>query len=216
MPHIIVRYMAIKNPRQIKTSRRIATSWIVAALAGAVMVGIIGRIYLGDMFTDAAGAQTVFLVMAGDLFVPVIAGILLSAILAAVMSTADSQLLVASSAVTSDIYGRFSKKKLSEKKLMWIGRASVVAIAVIAAVLANDPNTSIMDVVSFAWAGFGSAFGPIIILALFWKRTTKEGALAGMATGFIISIVWNRLAAGPTGLYEMVPGFLGGLLVWYS
>lgn len=207
MPHIIIRYMAIKEPRMIKASRRIATGWIVLALTGAVMVGILGRVYLGDMFTDAAGAQTVFLVLAGQLFVPVVAGILLSAILAAVMSTADSQLLVASSAITADIYGKLARKKPSEKKLMWIGRIGVIAIAVLAAFLARDPNTSIMSVVSFAWAGFGSAFGPIVLLALFWKRTTKNGALAGMIVGFVVSIVWNQLLAGPTGVYEMIPGF---------
>ncbi|WP_066646690.1 sodium/proline symporter PutP [Christensenella timonensis] len=207
MPHIIIRYMAIKEPRMIKASRRIATGWIILALIGAVMIGIFGRVYLGDMFTDAAGAQTVFLVLAGQLFVPVIAGILLSAILAAVMSTADSQLLVASSAITADIYGKLAKKKPSEKKLMWIGRIGVIAIAVLAAFLARDPNTSIMSVVSFAWAGFGSAFGPIVLLALFWKRTTKNGALAGMVVGFVVSIVWNQLLAGPTGVYEMIPGF---------
>ncbi len=215
MPHIIIRYMAIKKPSQIKTSRRIATGWNVLALAGAIMVGIVGRIYFGDLFTDAAGAQTVFLVMAQDLFVPVVAGIMLSAILAAVMSTADSQLLVASSAITADMYGRFAKKQPSEKKLMWIGRAGVVVIAVIAAILASDPQTSIMSVVSFAWAGFGSAFGPVVLLALFWKRTTRNGALVGMATGFVVSIVWNQLLAGPTGLYEMVPGFALGLFTCF-
>ncbi len=207
MPHIIIRYMAIKEPRMVKASRRIATGWIILALAGAIMIGIFGRVYLGDMFTDAAGAQTVFLVLAGQLFVPVVAGILLSAILAAVMSTADSQLLVASSAITADIYGKIARKKPSEKKLMWIGRIGVIGIAVLAAFLARDPNTSIMSVVSFAWAGFGSAFGPIVLLALFWKRATKNGALAGMIVGFVVSIVWNQLLAGPTGVYEMIPGF---------
>ncbi len=213
MPHIIIRYMAIKKPAMIKTSRRIATGWIILALAGAIMVGIAGRVYLDGMFTDAAGAQTIFLVMAGNLFVPVVAGILLSAILAAVMSTADSQLLVASSAITADIYGKLAKNKPSEKKLMWIGRVGVIVIAVIAAILARDPQTSIMSVVSFAWAGFGSSFGPIILLALFWKRTTKNGALAGMACGFIMSIVWNQFFAASTGLYEMVPAFALGLVV---
>lgn len=213
MPHVIIRYMAIRKPGEIKISRRIATLWSVLALIGAIFVGIIGRVYLGDMFTDAAGAQTVFLVMAQDLFVPVIAGILLSAILAAVMSTADSQLLVASSAVTNDIINRFSKKQFSEKTLMWIGRIGVIIIAVIAAILAQDPETSIMSVVSFAWAGFGSSFGPVVLLALFWKRTTKAGALAGMVTGFVLSIVWNQFFAASTGLYEMVPAFAAGLIV---
>lgn len=213
MPHIIIRYMAIKKPSMIKTSRRIATSWIVVSLAGAVMVGIIGRVYLGDVFTTAAQAETVFMVMVGDLFVPVVAGIMLSAILAAIMSTADSQLLVASSAITSDIIGKVSKKQISEKRMMWYGRIGVIAIAVLAAILARDPETSIMGVVSFAWAGFGSSFGPIILLSLFWKRTTKMGALCGMIAGFALSIIWNLFLAKPTGLYEMVPAFAAGLLV---
>lgn len=213
MPHVIIRYMALKEPRLVKASRRIATAWIVLALAGAVMVGIFGRVYYDGMFDTAAGAQTIFLVMSENFFPPVIAGILLSAILAAVMSTADSQLLVASSAITADIYGRFSKKQQSERKLMWIGRVGVIVIAIIAAILALDPETSIMAVVSFAWAGFGSAFGPVVLLALFWKRSTKAGALAGMVTGFVLSILWNQLWAEPTGLYELVPGFGACLLV---
>lgn len=213
MPHVIVRYMAVKEARQIATSRRIATLWSFLALIGAIMVGIVGRCYHPDMFTDASGAQTIFLVLTEELFAPVLAGIFLSAILAAVMSTADSQLLVASSAITSDLYGRFTKKEVSDHRLMWIGRIGVIAIAVLAAILALDPGTSIMSVVSFAWAGFGSSFGPVVLLALFWKRTTKWGALAGMLTGFILSILWNVFWAGPTGLYEMVPAFAAGLVV---
>lgn len=215
MPHVIIRYMAVREPRLIKASRRIATAWIALALAGAVMVGIFGRVFYNGMFDTAAGAQTIFLVMSKNFFTPVIAGILLSAILAAVMSTADSQLLVASSAITSDLYGRFSKKHPSEVRLMWIGRIGVIVIAVIAAVLALDPETSIMAVVSFAWAGFGSAFGPVVLLALFWNRATKWGALAGMLTGFVLSILWNQFWAEPTGLYELVPGFLAGLAVMW-
>lgn len=213
MPHVIIRYMAVKEARLIKSSRRIATTWSFLALIGAIMIGIFGRCYHPDMFTDASGAQTIFLVMTEEMFVPVLAGIFLSAILAAVMSTADSQLLVASSAITSDLYGRFSKKEIPESRLMWIGRIGVIVIAVIAAILALDPETSIMAVVSFAWAGFGSAFGPVVLLALFWKRTTKWGAIAGMITGFILSILWNIFWAEPTGLYEMVPAFAAGLIV---
>ena len=213
MPHVIVRYMAVREARQVRTSRRIAVTWSFLALIGAIMVGIVGRCYYPDMFSDAAGAQTVFLVMTENLFVPVVAGIFLSAILAAVMSTADSQLLVASSAITSDLYDRFSKKEIPERRLMWIGRIGVMGIAVIAALFALDPETSIMSVVSFAWAGFGSAFGPVVLLALFWRRMTKWGAFAGMLTGFVLSILWNVFWAGPTGLYEMVPGFAAGLIV---
>ncbi len=213
MPHIIIRYMAIREPKLVKSSRRIATVWIILALFGAIMVGIVGRVYLGDIFTTAAESETVFMVMALQLFPPVVAGILLSAILAAVMSTADSQLLVASSSISGDIYEKFSRKKADPKKLMWVGRFGVIGIAVIAAIFALDPQSSIMGLVKYAWAGFGAAFGPIILLALFWKRTTKNGALAGMIVGFVVVILWTNLLEGSTGLYSIIPGFALAMVV---
>lgn len=214
MPHILVRYMAIKDPKEIKTSRRIATVWIVIALAAACLIGLVGRIYLPEgMYTDAAGAQNVFIAMAGQLFPPVIAGILFSALMAAVMSTADSQLLVTASAVTNDIIKQVSKKEIDDKKLMWISRWIVIVVAIIGAVIAYDENSSIMDLVSYAWAGFGAAFGPVVLLCLFWKRATLKGALAGMLVGFVIVIVWSNFLAAPTGLYELVPGFALALVV---
>ncbi len=211
MPHILVRFMAINDAKMIKASRRVATAWIVVALFGAILVGIVGRIYLGDIFVgDAAASETVFMRLAFDLFPSVIAGILLSAILAAVMSTADSQLLVASSAITNDIFKRLSKKEINDKTLMWYGRFGVILIAIIAAIVAITGDT-IMGLVSYAWAGFGAAFGPVILLSLFWKRANKQGALAGMIGGFVTVIAWNLLASS-TGLYELVPGFAVGLI----
>ncbi len=212
MPHILVRYMAIKDARMIKVSRRVATGWIVIALIGAILIGVVGRVYLGDMLAaSGAEAEKVFMVMAFQLFPPVVAGILLSAILAAVMSTADSQLLVASSAITNDIYKKFSKKQISDKRLMWIGRFGVIGIALIAIVIALTGDT-IMGLVSYAWAGFGAAFGPVILMALFWKRTNAQGALAGIIGGFVTVILWKNLASG-TGLYELVPGFVIALIL---
>ncbi len=213
MPHILVRYMAVKDPRSIKISRRIATSWIVVALGGAVLVGVIGRVYLGDVLAaSSAEAETIFMKMSFNLFPSVIAGILLSAILAAVMSTADSQLLVASSAITNDIYKKMSsKRKISDKKLMWLGRIGVIVIAIIALVIAVTGDT-IMSLVSYAWAGFGAAFGPVILLALFWRRINRQGALAGMVSGFVTVIAWNLLASS-TGIYELIPGFIIGLVM---
>ncbi len=213
MPHILIRYMAIKDANMIKASRRVATSWIVVALGGAILIGIIGRVYLQDaLLGSAAEAETIFMKMSFNLFPTVIAGVLLSAILAAVMSTADSQLLVASSAITNDIYKKlFAKKNVSDKKLMWVGRIGVIIIAIIALVIAFTGDT-IMDLVSYAWAGFGAAFGPVILLSLFWKGINKQGALAGMISGFVTVIAWN-LFASSTGLYEIVPGFAVGLIL---
>ncbi len=212
MPHILIRYMAISDPKMIKVSRRIATTWIAIALAGAVLVGVAGRVYLGDsLMESSAAAETVFMRMSLNLFPSLLAGLLLSAILAAVMSTADSQLLVASSAITNDIYKKlFRNNTLEGAKLMWLGRIGVIVIAIIALIIALTGDT-IMDLVSYAWAGFGAAFGPVILLSLFWKRLTMQGALAGMVTGFITVILWNLLASS-TGLYELVPGFAIGLI----
>ncbi|MCQ2071253.1 MAG: sodium/proline symporter PutP [archaeon] len=220
MPHIVVRYTAIKNPNDLKISRRVATVWIVICLAFACFVGMVGAVYHPGL-VGKAEAQTIFMIMATNLFAPVIAGVILAALLAAIMSTADSQLLVSASAISNDLYKRFKKGAgMSENKLMWLSRIVVIAIAIIGAIIALDQNSSIMDLVSYAWAGFGAAFGPVVILALFWKRTNTFGALAGMVVGFITIIVWNTcfvaggiIGAGSylvfdTGLYELVPGFI--------
>ena len=215
MPHILVRYMALEDAKEAKVARRVGTVWIIVALAFAILVGVVGQAYHPG-FTTKAEAQTVFIVMVGGLFAPIIMGILYSALMAAVMSTSDSQLLVASAAVTNDLMS-LSKKKYSDNALMWMSRAVVIVIAIIAAIIALDPNSSIMDLVSFAWAGFGAAFGPVVLLSLYWKKSNGKGAFAGMVVGFITTILWNTFLSADsvlkccvynTGLYELVPGFL--------
>lgn len=246
MPHIIIRYMAIKNPEEVRVARRVGTAWIVLALSGAALIGMIGRAWIvtqgwsvveldGNVvkiMTDTGALlspERIFLEIIGSgIFAAVIMGVLYAALMAAVMSTADSQLLVASSAVTNDLYSKYSKEKPSDEKLMWISRGIVVLVAIVAAIFAMDENSSIMSLVSFAWSGFGAAFGPIVILALFWKRTNMKGALAGMLTGFIVDVVWNTFfkAGGiipgllkvdwciwNTGLYELLPAFVLALIV---
>lgn len=228
MPHVIIRYTAIKDPNELKVARRVATVWLVICLVSAALIGLVGRAWIdsGSGSLLNGNSETIFIAMAGGLFATVIAGVIYSAILAAVMSTADSQLLVASSAVSNDLYQRFAKEghALSDNKLMWLSRAVVAIIAVIAALLALSGNNSIMELVSYAWAGFGAAFGPLVICALFWKRTNAKGALAGMLVGFVTIIFWNTcmvsggiigngsLMIVDTGLYELVPGFILSLI----
>ena len=224
MPHIIVRYMAISKPEEVKVARRVGTAWIIIALTGAALIGMIGHAWAVSNGVVITNPERIFLEIIGSgLFVSVIAGVLYAALMAAVMSTADSQLLVASSAITNDLYAKYAKGDASDEKLMWISRGVVVAVAIIAAIFALDENSSIMNLVSFAWSGFGAAFGPIMILALFWKRINAKGALAGMLTGFIMDVVWNTFfnAGGiipgllkvdwcvwNSGLYELLPAFI--------
>ena len=228
MPHIIVRYMAIKNPEEVKIARRVGTAWIVLALIGAALIGMIGHAWAVDNGIVITNPERIFLEIIGSgMFATFIAGILYAALMAAVMSTADSQLLVASSAVTNDLYAKYAKGEHSDEKLMWISRGIVIVVALLAAVFAMDENSSIMSLVSFAWNGFGAAFGPIMILALFWKRINAKGALAGMLTGFIVDVVWNTFfnAGGiipgllkadwcvwNSGLYELLPAFILALI----
>lgn len=213
MPHILVRFMAIESPDKVKQARLIAMVWVVISLIFAVVVGLVGRAYLHPEFLGAGGSETIFMVLVNSLFTPVIAGILLAAILAAIMSTADSQLLVAASAFTEDIYRIVMKKDASEKELVWLGRLAVIAISSIAYMIARDPNNSVMGLVSYAWAGFGAAFGPIIIFSLFWKRTTRNAALGGMVSGGLMVILWKQLSGGIFDLYEIVPGFVLSCIV---
>ena len=231
MPHVIVRYTAIKNPEDLKISRRVATIWIVVSLAAACLVGMIGRAYIeaGEATLLENQAETIFIVMAGGLFASAIAAIIYAAILAAVMSTADSQLLVASAAISNDLIKRFCKDKvISGPKLMWMSRMIIVVIAILAAAIALLNVSSIMSLVSYAWGGFGAAFGPLVILALFWKKSNAKGAFAGMLVGFVTIVLWNTFLVGggvlpsilnidtcvfDTGLYELVPAFVLALVV---
>ena len=231
MPHIAVRYMSIKNPDEIRISRRVATVWVVISLACACMIGLIGRAWAASegliaadgTLIDGFNPELIFIKTVNTLWavsVPALAGVLFAALMAAVMSTSDSQLLVASSAVSNDIYKHFKGKDVAEEKLVWISRAIIIVIAIVAALIALDPESSIMNLVSFAWGGFGAAFGPLMILSLFWKRTNGKGAVAGILTGFLTVVLWNTffrsgiitkqfiMDTPVTGLYELLPGFV--------
>ena len=200
-PHILVRFMGISSPAAIKKSRRIATVWVVISLTAAVMIGVSGRMVLGDGLLDGNGQQEIiYITMVSKFFPLFIAGIFLSAILAAIMSTADSQLLVTASALTKDFYHNKIRPQATEKELMWVSRGCVMGVAVIAVLIATNQNSTVLGLVSYAWGGFGSAFGPLVLCSLFWKRTNKQGAYAGILVGGIVD------------LYEIVPGFVCGLI----
>ena len=210
-PHIIVRFMAIKSAKELKSARRIGIGWMAIGLLGAVVSGIIGLVYFTEHNTPLSDPETVFLRLGDILFHPFITGIILSAVLAAIMSTISSQLLVCSSSITKDFYLAFFNKEASEKQQMVIGKLAVLVIAAFATVLAYLPNKTILDIVGQAWAGFGSSFGPVLLLSLYWKRMTKWGALSGMIVGGITVLLWIVLGLS-SFLYEMIPGFSLSLL----
>ncbi|HDL8782398.1 TPA: sodium/proline symporter PutP [Yersinia enterocolitica] len=198
-PHILARFMAADSHRTIRSARRISMTWMILCLAGTIAVGFFGIAYFENN-PQYAGSVTQLL------FNPWIAGILLSAILAAVMSTLSCQLLVCSSALTEDLYKAFLRKKASQKELVWVGRAMVLLVALIAIALAADPDNRVLGLVSYAWAGFGAAFGPVVLISVMWPRMTRNGALAGMLIGAITVIVWKQYAW--LDLYEIIPGFV--------
>ena len=206
-PHILARFMAIRHESLIPKARFIAMNWVILCLLGATLVGLTGRALLVSPL-DGAASETVFMVLVNDLVHTWFAGFLLAAILAAIMSTADSQLLVASSAVTEDLYRLLVRRNAGNRELLWISRSAVIIIALIAYVIALNPESMVLDLVSYAWAGFGATFGPVILFSLYWKRMTLRGALAGMITGGIIVIVWKQLDGGLFDLYEIIPGFV--------
>ena len=213
MPHILVRFMSIKSSKMIKTSRRVATVWVIISLLMAVFIGVVGHVVFPTLRGNEKEAELVFINMVRIVFPAFISGIFLSAILAAAMSTADSQLLVASSAFTCDIYKPIIKKNATDKETLWVGRIVVLAIAIIAFIIAVIPGSgSIMNLVENAWAGFGAAFGPVIILSLYWKKFTYKGAVAGMIAGALTVILWIIFLSKPTGLYELFPGFIVGMI----
>ena len=211
-PHILVRFMAIRSSGALRHATRIAMIWVVVSLTAAVLVGMVGRPFLANELTGA-GAEKVFLVMTHELFSPFFAGIILSAVLAAIMSTVSSQLLVASSAFAQDLYHTLLQKDASENELVWVNRISTFVIAAIAMVLALNPDSFILDIVAYAWAGFGAAFGPAILASLFWRRATRNGVLAGIVVGGLTVLIWKQLAL--FGLYEIIPGFLFSSLAIY-
>lgn len=208
-PHIIVRFMALRSPQEAKSARRIGISWMVLSLGGAVFSGLVGIAFIAQRGIDLANPETVVLLMSQTLLHPFVAGLVLAAVLAAIMSTVSSQLIVSSSALVEDIYKVFRKTPPSGKTLVLLGRIGVLGVTVVAAVLAVTPNDTILGLVSFAWAGFGAAFGPIILLSLFWRRLTNWGALAGMVVGAATVFLWKPLN---TGLYELLPAFVFALI----
>lgn len=213
-PHILIRFMGIKSPAAIKKSRRIATVWTVISLIAAVLIGMSGRLFIGSDLISVSG-ETVYLEMVTSIFPVFIAGIFLCAVLAAIMSTADSQLLVTSSAITEDFYKSIFKKHASGKELMWVGRATVILVALIAGFMASNPANTILGLVENAWAGFGATFGPLVLCSLYYKNTTKNGAIAGIITGGLTTIIWRYLGSSVGGiftLYEIVPGFIFSLI----
>ncbi|WP_026699709.1 sodium/proline symporter PutP [Salibacterium aidingense] len=217
-PHIISRFMAIRSEEEIPKARFVGMTWMVLSLFGAIFTGFVGIAYFAG---EAGGApladgaqETVFIVFTQVLFNPWVAGFLLAAILAAIMSTIDSQLLVSSSALAEDFYKGMLKPNASDKELVWVGRFGVLLIALIATLLAYNPESTVLELVEYAWAGFGAVFGPVLLLSLFWRRTSKWGALAGMVTGGLTVILWALPSGGIFDLYELVPGFLlGGFAV---
>lgn len=210
-PHIIVRFMAITSAKELKSARRIGISWMAIGLLGAVASGLLGLVYFTEHNSPLSDPETVFLRLGDILFHPFIMGIILSAVLAAIMSTISSQLLVCSSSITKDFYMTFFNKEATEKQQMVVGRLSVLAVAAFATIFAYLPNKTILDIVGQAWAGFGSSFGPVLLLSLHWKRMTKWGALAGMLVGGLTVITWI-LSGLSTYLYEMIPGFALSLI----
>ena len=210
-PHVLARFMAADDLATIPGARRIAMTWMVACLAGAVATGLAGIAWFAQHPELAgpvdANPERVFIALAEHLFNPWIAGIVLSAILAAIMSTLSAQLLVCSSALTEDFYRGFVRPKAGHRELVWFGRAMVLAVALLAIWIARDPDSRVLGLVSYAWAGFGAAFGPVVLLSVFWQRMTRNGALAGMLAGAATVLLWKQTGSA---LYEMVPGFLAG------
>ncbi len=231
MPHIIVRFMGIKKPSQVNKASTVAIIWVILSLGSAIAISVIGRTFLLTDGTSLAekllltnSQEKIFITLAQDIFPPVIAGLLLAAIVAAAMSTADSQLLVASSSFTSDLYKPLLRKnKATEKEILWVGRIVVLIVSVVAFFIASSNSSwsnSIMSMVENAWGLFGAAFGPVVILSLFWRRLNYPGACAGIIIGAIVDIAWllcftNTITTAiiyPTGIYEILPGFVAGLI----
>ena len=218
MPHIIVRFMGIRSNSEIGKARRIGIVWMIISYIGAILIGTLGTVYLKKygITLDSVSAETVFSATMQNMYPAFIAGIFLCAILAASMSTADSQLLAASSAVSQDIFKGLIKKDAEEKDVLTVSRFTVFLIALIALFLSLNPNSSIFNLVSFAWSGFGGTFGPLVLLALYWKRTTAPGAVAGLVCGGVVDVIWHYIPSSVApifGLYEIVPAFLACLIV---
>lgn len=211
MPQVLLKFMAIRKSTELKISRRIATIWVIISLSAAVFIGMIGRVLYPTAYNSSTESEKIFILMSSNFFIPIIAGVVMAGILAATISSSDSYLLIAASAFSKNIYHGIFKKKASDKQVLWASRITLIVIAVIAAIIALDKDSQIFKVVSFAWAGFGATFGPIILFSLFWKRVTKAGAIAGMITGGAFVFIWKlgiSKLGGVFAIYELLPAFL--------
>jgi len=207
-PHILVRFMSIRNEHEMHRAKQIGMSWMILSIIGSLAVGFFGFAYVAANGIDLQDSEKIFITLSQLLFNPWIAGFLLAAILAAIMSTVDSQLLVSSSVLTRDLYHASLRPSAGDRELVWIGRATVIMIALIAWYLSTDRDATVLSLVAYAWAGFGAAFGPLIILSLYHKGITKRGAIAGMVAGSVTIIVYKQLEGGIFDLYELLPGFV--------
>ncbi|WP_293267423.1 sodium/proline symporter PutP [Neptunomonas sp.] len=208
-PHILARFAAVRSNAEITTARRIAVVWSGLSMVGAILVGLAGIIYVDNQLGGNLGdGEKIFMLLVNAIFHPVVAGILLAAILAAIMSTADSQLLVSSSALAEDFYKQVFRKDASQKQVVMVGRIAVIGLSLVALMLAMSPDSSVLGLVSYAWAGFGAAFGPTLILSLYWKRMNRFGALAGVIVGGLTVVIWKQISGGIFDVYEIVPGII--------
>ncbi|MCM3726348.1 sodium/proline symporter PutP [Neobacillus cucumis] len=215
-PHIIVRFMAISSVKEIKKARRIGMGWMIFSVGGAMFTGFIGLAYYSKQGLNLSDPETIFIKLSEILFHPLITGFLLAALLAAVMSTISSQLLVTASSLTEDVYKTFFRRSATDKELLLVSRLSVLVVSFIAVFLAFNKNGTILSLVAYAWAGFGAAFGPVILLSLYWKRMNRWGALAGMIGGAVTVIVWANVPVLAKSVYEIIPGFIIGLVaIWF-
>lgn len=215
MPHILVRFMSIEKPSMVKKSATVAIIWVILSLGSVCLISYFGRMLVADELLPNGMQKMVFITLARKLFPAFIAGVLLAAIIAASMSTADSQLLVASSSFTSDIYRPIFRKNANDKEILWVGRLVVLVVSVVAFLIASSKGEgaqAIMNMVENAWGGFGSAFGPVVILSLFWRRMTYKGAIAGVVGGALVDVLWYVFLSASTGVYELLPGFAAGML----
>ncbi|OEF28144.1 sodium/proline symporter PutP [Vibrio rumoiensis] len=208
-PHILARFKATRSNKDLTAARRIAVIWTALSMAGAILVGLVGLIYVtGHPTLEVTDGEKIFMILVNAVFHPVMAGILLAAILAAIMSTADSQLLVSSSALAEDFYKQVFKQDATPEQVVVVGRIAVVGVSMLALMLAMNPESSVLGLVSYAWAGFGAAFGPAIVLSLYWSNMNRNGALAGILVGGITIVIWKQLTGGIFDIYEIVPGVI--------
>jgi len=211
MPQVLLKFMAIRKSIELKISRRIATIWVIISLSAAVFIGVIGRVLYPDAYNSSTAAEKIFILMSSNFFIPIIAGVVMAGILAATISSSDSYLLIAASAFSKNIYHGLFKKNASDKQVLRASRITIIVITIIAAIIALDEQSKIFKIVSFAWAGFGATFGPIILFSLFWKRVTRAGAIAGMVSGGAMVFIWKlgiSKLGGVFAIYELLPAFL--------